>query len=163
MNIDLVTLRLFIAVCEETSIAKAAEREGIAASALSKRMSDLEASLKLSLFHRHRKGLQPTEAAHALLQHARTLMRDIAQMETEIGEHQRGLKGTIRIQANVWAILQYLPGDLSSFLEEHPMVRVEVEESISSATVQAVESHAADIGIIGSNVPAPGLQVLPYR
>jgi DNA-binding transcriptional LysR family regulator len=163
MNIDLLTLKLFIAVCEETAIVKAAEREGIAASALSKRMSDLEASVKLTLFHRHRKGLEPTDAARALLYHARTVLRDLAQLETEIGEHQRGLKGTIRIQANVWAILQYLPDDLASFLAQHRMVRVEVEESISSATVQAVATQAADIGIIGSNVPATGLEVLPYR
>jgi hypothetical protein len=49
---DLLTLRLFVAVYEERSIAKAAEREHIAASAGSKRLSDLEATLKLELFRR---------------------------------------------------------------------------------------------------------------
>ena len=40
--IALLTLKLFITIIEEQSIAKAAERESIAASAVSKRISDLE-------------------------------------------------------------------------------------------------------------------------
>ena len=41
-RIDLTTLRLFIAVCEEKNLTRAASREGIAASAVSKRMADFE-------------------------------------------------------------------------------------------------------------------------
>ena len=48
-QIDLTSLQLFVAVCELGSIGRAAEREFIAASAVSKRLSDLEAALdKLS-------------------------------------------------------------------------------------------------------------------
>ena len=41
-RIDLTTLRLFIAVCEEKNLTRAAVREGIAASAVSKRLADFE-------------------------------------------------------------------------------------------------------------------------
>jgi hypothetical protein len=41
-RIDLTTLRLFIAVCDEQNLTRAAQREGIAASAVSKRMNDFE-------------------------------------------------------------------------------------------------------------------------
>jgi len=80
--IDLLTLRLLVAVVEEQSVAKAAGREHIAASAVSKRIADLEKTLKVQLFRRHRTGLQPTPAGHALLHHARVLMRDLAQMDS---------------------------------------------------------------------------------
>ena len=46
MRFDLLSLKLFVAVCEERSIAHAADREHIAASAVSKRISDLESLLK---------------------------------------------------------------------------------------------------------------------
>ena len=62
MPIDLLTLRLLVAVVEEQSVAKAAAREHIAASAVSKRIADLEKTLKVQLFRRHRTGLQPTPA-----------------------------------------------------------------------------------------------------
>ena len=163
MRIDLVTLKLFVAVFEEESLAKAAEREHIAASAISKRIADLEQSLKVELFYRQRTGLQPTPAGHALMHHARVLMRDVAQMESELVEYAQGVRGNIRIHANISALVQYLPSDLSSFLALHPLVRVDMEEAISTATVRAVADNLAEIGIYGANIPAPGLKVLPYR
>ena len=56
-RIDLTSLQLFVAVCELGSIGKAAEREFIAASAVSKRLSDLEATLGTALLYRHPRGV----------------------------------------------------------------------------------------------------------
>ena len=163
MNLDLRTLQLFVAVVEEQTVAKAAKREHIAASAVSKRIADLEKEVKVDLFRRHRTGLQPTPAGHALLHHARMLMRNLAQLETELGDYEHGLRGSIRIFANISAMVQYLPDDLSRFLIRHPLVRVDLEEAISPSIVRAVADGVAEIGIYGGNIPAPGLTVLPYR
>jgi DNA-binding transcriptional LysR family regulator len=57
VNLDLRTLQLFVAVVEEQTVAKAAKREHIAASAVSKRIADLEKEVKVDLFRRHRTGL----------------------------------------------------------------------------------------------------------
>ena len=51
-RIDLTSLQLFVAVCELGSIGRAAEREFIAASAVSKRLSDLEAAVGTALLYR---------------------------------------------------------------------------------------------------------------
>lgn len=163
MNLDLRTLQLFIAVVEEQTVAKAAQREHIAASAVSKRIADLEKEVKVDLFRRHRTGLEPTPAGHALLHHARMLMRNLAQLETELGDYEQGLRGSVRIFANVSALVQFLPGDLSRFLSRHPLVRIDLEEAISPLIVRAVADGVAEIGIYGGNIPAPGLTVLPYR
>jgi|GEM_PF-4231744 len=64
-RIDLTTLRLFIAVCEEKNLTRAAMREGIAASAVSKRMNDFEAAFDVSLFERLAKGMALTPAGAA--------------------------------------------------------------------------------------------------
>lgn len=137
MNLDLRTLQLFVAVVEEQTVAKAAKREHIAASAVSKRIADLEREVKVDLFRRHRTGLEPTPAGHALLHHARMLMRNLAQLETELGDYEQGLRGSVRIFANVSALVQYLPDDLSRFLTQHPLVRVDLEEAISPLIVRA--------------------------
>jgi len=163
VNLDLRTLQLFIAVVEEQTVAKAAQREHIAASAVSKRIADLEKEVKVDLFRRHRTGLEPTPAGHALLHHARMLMRNLAQLETELGDYEQGLRGSVRIFANVSALVQFLPGDLSRFLSQHPLVRIDLEEAISPLIVRAVADGVAEIGIYGGNIPAPGLTVLPYR
>ena len=80
MRIDLFSLQLFLRVCEEKSIARAADLEHIAASAVSKRISDLETRVRIKLFHRTSKGLEPTSAAQSLIHHARVLMRDVNQL-----------------------------------------------------------------------------------
>lgn len=163
MNLDLRTLQLFVAVVEEETVAKAAKREHIAASAVSKRIADLEKEVKVDLFRRHRTGLEPTPAGHALLHHARMLMRNLAQLETELGDYEQGLRGSVRIFANVSALVQFLPEDLGRFLSQHPLVRIDLEEAISPLIVRAVADGVAEIGIYGGNIPAPGLTVLPYR
>lgn len=163
MRIDLFSLQLFLAVCEEESIARAAERENIAASAVSKRIADLEARLKTPLFVRTTKGLEPTSAAHALIHHARVLMRDLKQMETELAQHASGVSGHVRIYASVSTIIQHLPADLRAFIAEHPSIRVELHERSSAEIVQAVQENSADIGIFGGVVPKPGLKIIPYR
>ena len=161
--IDLLTLKLFVAVVEEQGVAKAAEREHIAASAVSKRIADLEKAAKVQLFRRHHTGLRPTPAGHAFLHHARVLMRDLAQMDSEVGEYAQGVRGSLKVFANNSAMVQYLPGDLSRFLKSHPLIHVALEEAISPIIVRAVADGAADIGIYGGNTPATGLTVLPYR
>lgn len=162
-QIDLLTLRLFIAVCEERSINRAAAREHIAVSALSRRMSELEATLKVALLRRHTRGVEPTPAALPLLHHARVILRDVGEMESELAEYGAGVKGTIRLHANIWAISQYIPHQLRAFLADHPQIGIEIEESLSGAIIKSVTEKIADIGIIGSNVVADGLRVLPYR
>lgn len=163
MRFDLLSLQLFVAVCEEQSIAKAADREHIAASAVSKRISDLEVRLNTPLFHRSSKGLELTSAAHALLHHSRVVMRDLKQMELELAHHASGVSGQVRIFASVSTIIQHLPSDLSDFLGKHPAIRVDLEEGTSQQAVEAVAENAADIGVFGGVVPRHGLKYIPYR
>src|SRR5690242_16266667 len=99
-RLDLLTLKLFVAIVEEQSMAKAAEREHIAPSALSRRISDLEETLGTPLLHRHHKGIDPTPAGRALIQHARTVIRDLVQLESELVEFSKGTRGHVRIFAN---------------------------------------------------------------
>lgn len=160
---DLLSLKLFAAVCEQRSIARAAEREHIAASAVSKRISDLEGQLKSPLFRRTPKGLELTPSAHVLLRHARIVLRDLAQMESELADHAKGVCGQIRVCASVSTIVQHLPHDLQEFLAAHESIRIELEEGTSQEVVQAVAANMADIGIFGGCRPVPGLRVYPYR
>ena len=163
MNFDLLTLKLFVAVVEKRSVAKAAEREHIAASAVSKRIADLEKAAGVQLFRRRHTGLELTAAGRSFLHHARVLMRDLAQMDAEVGEHAGGVRGSVRVFANNSAMVQYLPGDLSRFLAAHPSIHVSLDEAISPDIVRAVADGVADVGIYGGNVAAPGLTVLRYR
>lgn len=163
MRFDLLTLELFVAVCEEQSVSRAAARAHTVASAVSKRISDLEHGLRTQLFYRQARGLRPTPAAEVLLRHARLVLRDLSEMESEIGEHGMGLRGKVRVRSGVSSIVQHLAQDLGCFLASYPGVRIDLEEDTSREIIASVADNATDIGIFGNNVPAPGLQVFPYR
>lgn len=163
MRFDLLSLKLFVSVCEQRSISRTADLEHIAASAVSKRISDLEQSVKTPLFHRSQRGLEMTSAAHTLLNHARIVLRDLTQLETEMLDQAQGTRGEVRVHASLAAIVEHVPGDLASFMARHPAVRVSIEEAFSSDVVEAVSENAADIGIFGGSLPVGGLHVRPYR
>jgi DNA-binding transcriptional LysR family regulator len=163
-RIDLTSLQLFVAVCELGSIGRAAEREFIAASAVSKRLSDLEATLETPLLYRHARGVDLTPAGQSLLHHARSVLFSLEKMQAELSEYADGVRGHVRVHANISAIVQFLPEDLGAFSAEHPQVKIDLAEHLSAEILRAVQEGAADIGICHAGVgPAQGLQLLPYR
>ena len=93
LRFDLLTLQLFVAVVEEQSIAQAAEKKNIAVSAVSRRISDLEAMLQVDLLHRLQKGIEPTPAGYALLEHARIILGNVAQLEADLLGYKQGRAG----------------------------------------------------------------------
>src|SRR5947209_1880891 len=113
MKLDLVSLKLFIAVMEEGAITRAARREHLAVSAASKRLSELEQRLGTSLFARSNRGIEATAAAFTLLHLARGAMKHFQDIELQMRDHALGVRGSVRIFANVSAITQFLPAELS--------------------------------------------------
>ena len=164
-RIDLTSLQLFVAVCELGSIGKAAEREFIAASAVSKRLSDLEATLDTPLLYRHTRGVDLTPAGESLLHHARSVLFSLEKMQGELSEYADGVRGHVRIHASISAIVQFLPEDLGRFIQANPEVKIDLEEHLSTEVVRAVQEGAADLGICNTGVlgAAHELQTRPYR
>ncbi|MDB5965727.1 MAG: LysR family transcriptional regulator [Polaromonas sp.] len=162
-RIDLTSLQLFVAVCELGSIGKAAEREFIAASAVSKRLSDLEATLDTPLLYRHTRGVGLTPAGESLLHHARSVLFSLEKMQGELSEYADGVRGHVRVHASISAIVQFLPEDLGAFIGEHPQIKIDLEEHLSTEVMRAVQEGAADLGICNTGVGTGELQARPYR
>ncbi len=162
-RIDFVTLKLFVAIADERSLTRAAEREHLALAAVSKRVSDLENQLGIALLYRQPKGVELTPAGHALLHHARNMMDNLEQLNADLSEFSEGVKGHVRIHANTSAVIEFLPEDLASFSHLHPQVKIDLEERVSSETIRAVREGLTDIGIFAGHVPSEDLQVFTYR
>lgn len=162
-RLDLITLQLFVAVFEEGTLTRAAAREAIAVSAASKRLMELEQVLGLSLFVRRAKGMNLTAAGETLLHHARQMLFNVEKMGLELGEHSHGVRGYVRMLANLSAIIQFLPEDLRDFSELHPQVKTDLEERPSNGVVQGVLDGVADLGICSSDTDTKGLPSVIYR
>ena len=163
MNIDPLSLKLFVTIVEEGTIAAAAEREHIAASAVSKRISELEETFHTQLLRRTNKGVIPTEAGTTLLQLSRGVLHDLNNITLQIREYASGVRGHVRLAANISSINQFLPTEIRSFMNSHPQVQVHLEANVSEAIVNAVAENAADVGVITMGAYRHDLEYFPYH
>ena len=162
-HLDPVSLRLFIAVCEEQSITLAAEREAIAPSAVSKRLAALEEQVGSRLLERGRRAVELTDAGKALLPAAREILQAMTRVLGELSEFSQGVHGHVRVAASMSAIAECLPDDMAAFLAVQQSVRVSLDERLSPDVVRSVEEGRSDIGVCWDAAGMRGLQCLPYR
>ena len=162
-RLDLKSLRLFAAICEEGTLNGAARREAIAPSAVSKRLAELERALGCELLTRDPKGMRPTPAGETLLHHTRRMLASAEQITLELAEHARGVRGFVRVLANLSAIVQFLPEDLQAFLAVQVNIRIDLEERPSGGVVAGVEEGVADLGICAGSTDSRSLLARPYR
>lgn len=162
-KISMTTLRLFVAVAQDGVLNRTANREAIAASALSKRLADLETDLQVQLFERTPRGMQLTRAGDSFLRHANHLIAAAGALSTEMSEYQLGVRGHVRLLANLSAIVAYLPEDLETFFIRHPDVSLELEERPTEQIIRGVTDGLAEIGICSSDVKLDNLASFTYR
>ncbi len=156
-------MQLFVAVGEVGSIGKAADREAIAASALSKRISSLEEVVGTELLYRNARGVELTVAGEAFFRHARSVMLGLDKMQAELSDYAKGVRGLVRLRANASAIVQFLPEDLGRFTAKNVDVLIDLEEHLSVDIVRLVRDGDADIGICSQSINVGSLRARCYR
>lgn len=164
-DIDLKSLRLFVAVCETGNLKRAAEQEHIEPSAVSKRLASLELSCGAQLLVRQRSGAKPTPEGQAMLEHARAVMFTLSKAEADLAAFKKGVQGHVRLVASASAIAESLLDEVSAFmlLPEHEQIQVDIEEKISRDIVQTIRDGQAQLGICWENADLHGLASRPYR
>lgn len=162
-KLDLTSLRLFVAVCQERNIARAAEREFIASSAVSRRIAEIETVIGLPVIQRQSRGIAVTPVGETVLRYALAIIGNIEQMSAELSRLSSGAKGRVRVVANLSSIVQFLPEDLAAFGRVFPEVSIELEEEHSAEVLRIVGEHAADFGICNPVAGSEAFEQVPYR
>lgn len=163
MRFDPVDFELALAIAEAGSLAGAAKRVRLALASASGRLKAMEATLGVKLFARHRRGLAPTKAGSAFLDHARGLAQGHKRLRADMAEFAAGARRTIRIVANTGAANEHLPADLAAFLAENPDIDIELSERWSPDIARAVAIGEAELGIAADTAELAGVRVFPYR
>lgn len=161
-GMDIPALEVFVAAVEEKSLSRAAERQNLVTSAVSKRISDLEHHLGKVLMLRHGRGVEPTPAGTLLYQRAKAMLRSLQAAEHAIASFDADGHANIRLAAVRSTILHSLPGQMARFLKGRESTSVELLECHSFDIPRMVASDAADIGIYHATHPAPGVISHPY-
>lgn len=159
MRFDWTDLRIFLHACEAGSMTAAAERAHLTLAAVSARIRNLEEANGLVLLQRHARGVAPTAAGEVLARHARLVFEQVQRLEGDLLHTRADLPRRTVLLANSSALARPLAGALLELSRDGAPAEIVLRESPSEATVQAIRSGAADVGIVSDAVDLRGLEI----
>jgi DNA-binding transcriptional LysR family regulator len=160
---DSVTARLILLLAETGSIGRAAEREGIASSAVSRRVSDLEARLGVVLFDRSAHGVKLTKAGEAYAEGCRTVLRSIADLDAIMADFSAGHRGSLRLACTGSALTGRLPELLAKFAAKYPGIEIAIREMGAAKALMALDEGQADVAIVSDNYDFKRFDIRPFE
>jgi DNA-binding transcriptional LysR family regulator len=120
-------MQTFIRIVDAGSITKAAEQLNTVKSAVSRRLTDLEKRLGVSLITRTTRTQTLTNSGKSYYQQCLRLIDDLAEVESQIRNQHSALKGKIRIAAPLSFGLSHLGPALRKFNEINPDIKFDID------------------------------------
>jgi DNA-binding transcriptional LysR family regulator len=146
MSIDLKQLKYFLAVAEEKSFSRAAERLHISQPPLSQQIMKLESELGVRLFARTTRSFELTVAGKALMVEAADLLARMRMTIDTIRQIDRGEVGRLRVGIVGSAMWGPIPSLLERFQSEFPRVTWTLHEMGPDQQFEALRSKQIDVG-----------------
>ncbi len=159
MNIKIRQLEIFRSLMESGSISQAAQRLNCAQPTVSVALSNLEAEVGFSLFHRSKGFLAPTEEAILLYQEVERSLISIERVKGRILDIREGGVGQIRIATHGAPSVTLLPRAVSRFVAERPDVEVNIQVRSSMQIALWAEGQQIDIGIVEAPTVGKNVEV----
>ena len=154
---ELRHLRYYVAVVEEQSFTKAAEKLFIAQPPLSRQIQNLEAELGVQLFERGSRPLKTTEAGQFFYQHAVKLLSNAE--EVKAMTQRVGLVEKTVTMGFVGSLLYgLLPKIVYLFRQQQPHLKIELIEMSTKDQIQALKEGRIDVGFGRLRISDPAVR-----
>lgn len=147
MDFDLRQLRYFVTISEAGSFSKAAQQLGIAQSALSHHVSQMEGRLGVALLSRSSKGVKATEGGQRFLEHARAILAAVESATNDVRDNAKEPGGLVRFGVTLTVAPPLIEPLMARMAEVAPKVSLRIEERLSPQLVQAVSNGELDIAV----------------
>lgn len=159
-RMELYQLKTFVAIAQEGSLTRAAERVFTSASAVSAQLKALEDELGVKLFERTPRGMALTESGQRLLEEAQRTLDSATRMRSA-AEQLRGVaQGVLRLGTVVDPVALRLGDVLVKLAERHPQVTLQLRQGLSSETLAAVQRGELDCAYTMCDLESvPGLNL----
>ena len=145
---DTLALESFVAVADEASFSRAAERLFVTQPAISKRIAGLEEDLGVALFDRLGRQLSLTEAGAALLVSARRILADLNTSREAILSLSDHVAGRLRLATSHHIGIHRLPPVLKAFTQRYPEVELDLLFLDSEAAIEKVVGGDVELAIV---------------
>ena len=136
-------IQAFMRVVEAGSISAAAERLGIAKSAVSRRLSDLEKHLGVQLLRRTTRRLNLTDTGRSFYDRCQRILADLEEAEAAVSQAHGLLQGRLRVAAPLSFGVRHLGPAIAEFMQRHPQVRFDLDFNDRQADLLAEDIDVA--------------------
>ena len=154
-------LRYIVAIDDFRHFGKAAEACGLTQSTLSLLVKKLEEELDVRIFDRERHPVEPTLHGRKIIDQARVVLFNAAQI-TEMAENERQLlSGPLHLGLISTVAPVLVPGLFSFFGRNYPALSLRTEEMLTSTLKDRLRKAEVDIGILTAPVNDPELLEIP--
>ena len=158
VDIALRQVRAVIAVCEEGSFTRAAERENATQSGISQHVAAVERALGVKLFERSARGIVPTPAG---LRYYKSCIEAVGRLE-HANEEARNLAGLLGGDLRIGLMPTFtravLAPTLQDFVPRHPDVRLHLLEGYSALLTDMVLADELDFAVVPAFEGRTGLK-----
>ena len=157
-KMSLRQIRAVIAVCEEGSFTRAAERENATQSGVSQHVAAVERALRVKLFERSAGRVTPTPAGLRYYKRCVEAVGTLEQAEEEARSVAGEVAGDLRIGLMPSFTRAVLAPVLDDFVPRRPEVRLHIVEGYSGLLTQMVLDDALDFAVVPAFEGAIGLK-----
>ncbi|NWJ26592.1 LysR substrate-binding domain-containing protein [Rhizobium sp. RM] len=142
------------------SIRLAAEKMNITASAMNRKIQDLEVELDTPIFERHARGVKLTAAGEMFVRYARSQIADAERLSSQV-EDLRGLRrGPVKIACSQALALDFLPSQIGEFRKANPRLVFNIKVMDHNAAINALIDYDVDLAIVYRAVMRPAVRIL---
>jgi DNA-binding transcriptional LysR family regulator len=160
VDLDTRLLRAFVAVAEELSFTRAAQRLFLAQQALSSQVQQLEGRLGVKLFERTTRKVALTEAGERLLPRARAALEALDAAVAELDALKRAERTTLRVGLSAVAMVPLVGEAIRRFSEDHPDVVLAVSNTPLNQPSGGLREGAVDVAFVRPPFVDDGLSMV---
>ncbi len=138
IGMELIDIRVFIAIADTGSATRAAERLNMTQPGVSQHLARLEGELDARLFEREGKRLEINEFGRAFLGRARKLLDDVSGLE-KFAMHESCPTDALRLGLADSSTMAMVPDAIAKFRKLYPGVHISIDVN---------DSHIIEHGIL---------------
>ena len=122
-------LRAFVTIVETGSLTQAADRLGVAVSAVSRRLRDLELRLGASLIQRSTRRLYLNETGQIFFERCKIILGSLDDAQQEVSNASGSIRGLLRVSAPLSFGISHMSSAIAKFTHENPEIHIEMDLS----------------------------------
>lgn len=154
----LTQLRYVVALDEHRSFTRAAEACGVAQPTLSMQIRTLEGDLGVTLFHRDRNRVRPTDIGREVVEQAERVLAEVERLRARASESGGEVAGELRLGVIPTVGPFVLPRCLPALIQRHPELSVAVSELQTSDLLDALDGGRLDAALLATPSDVSGFE-----